>query len=270
MSSESLVVVITGASSGIGKALALEYLHRGAKISLAARKLDALEAIKNKFPDRGGDILVTQCDVTSEGDCRNLMTQTIAAFGQIDILINNAGISMRALFEDVDLEVIREVMDVNFWGTVYCTKYALPFILQRKGSVAGVSSVAGFKGLPGRTAYSASKFAMEGFLETLRIENRKKGLHVLVACPGYTTSNIRNVALDKDGKQQGESPLKEDKLMSAEEVASRIATAIDKRKRKIIMGREGVMVYWLNKFFPAWLDGMVYKTVAREPNSPFQ
>jgi short-subunit dehydrogenase len=111
---------------------------------------------------------------------------------------------------------------------------------------------------------------MEGFLETLRIENRKKGLHVLVACPGYTTSNIRNVALDKDGKQQGESPLKEDKLMSAEEVASRIATAIDKRKRKIIMGREGVMVYWLNKFFPAWLDGMVYKTVAREPNSPFQ
>ena len=203
------VIIITGASSGIGEALAHEYLKRGAKISLAARKLHALEAFIELYPGREKDILVTKCDVTKESDCRHLIEQTMTRFGKIDVLINNAGISMRALFEDLDLKVIRDVMDVNFWGTVYCTKYALSYLLESKGTVVGMSSVAGFKGLPARTAYSASKFAMEGFLETLRIENMKRQLHVLVACPGYTASNIRHAALDKEGKPQGESPFEE-------------------------------------------------------------
>jgi len=270
MTQESPVVIITGASSGIGKALAVEYLKRGARLSLAARNMEALEAIRMDHPEKAGSILLTRADVSLEADCKNLVEQTIAAFGKVDILINNAGISMRALFEDVDLDVIRALMDVNFWGTVYCTKFALPWLLQSKGSVVGVSSVAGFKGLPGRTAYAASKFAMEGFLETLRIENLRKSLHVLVACPGYTTSNIRNVALDKDGKQQGESPLEEAKLMSAEEVAIRIADAVQHKKRKIVMGTQGKLIYFLNKLFPAWLDGVIYKQIAKEENSPFK
>ena len=177
---------------------------------------------------------------------------------------------MRALFEEVDLSVIHELMDVNFWGTVYCTKYALPYLLKEKGSVVGVSSVAGFKGLPGRTAYSASKFAMEGFLEALRIENRPKSLHVLIACPGYTTSNIRMTALGKDGKAQGESPLSEGKLMSAEEVADIIANAIQHKRRKVVMGNEGKMVFLLNKFFPGFIDYMVYRKISKEENSPFK
>ena len=177
---------------------------------------------------------------------------------------------MRALFEEVNLDVIRKLMDTNFWGTVYCSKYALPYLLKTKGSLVGVSSVAGYKGLPGRTGYSASKFAMQGFLEVIRIENLKKGLHVLIACPGFTSSNIRNIALSKDGTSQGETPLDESKLMPAETVASYICNAIEKRKSSLILTPMGKMTVLLNKFFPKFMDGMVYNHMAKEPDSPFK
>ena len=177
---------------------------------------------------------------------------------------------MRALFSEVDLEVIRKLMDTNFWGTVYCSKYALPHLLESKGTLAGVSSIAGYKGLPGRTGYSASKFAMQGFLEVVRIENLKKGLHVLIACPGFTTSNIRNVALSKDGSAQGETPLDEGKLMPAEEVARHIIVAIEKKKERIILTTQGKLTVLLNKFFPKFMDKMVYDHMAKEPNSPIK
>ena len=177
---------------------------------------------------------------------------------------------MRALFADVELSVIKQLMDINFWGTVFCTKHALPYLLKNKGSVVGVSSIAGYKGLPGRTGYSASKFAMQGFLETLRIENLKTGLHVLIACPGFTASNIRNTALSKDGSMQGDSPLDEGKLMTSEEVATRIINAIEKRKDRIVMTTQGKLVVLLNKFFPKLIDKMVYNHMAKEPDSPFK
>ena len=198
------------------------------------------------------------------------MAETMATFGRIDVLINNAGISMRAVFEKTDLNVIRQLMDINFWGTVYCTKYALPHLLKSKGSVVGISSIAGKKGLPGRTGYSASKFAMEGFLETLRTENLKTGLHVLVACPGFTASNIRNTALAADGNTQGESPRDEKKMMQPEEVARRIYKAVEGRKRDIIMTRDGKLTVFLNKFFPAMMDKVVYNHMAKEADSPFR
>jgi short-subunit dehydrogenase len=214
--------------------------------------------------------LAIQADVSVESDCREVINKTIEHYNRIDVLINNAGISMRALFEEVDLKVLHQVMDTNFWGTVYCSKYALPYLLQSKGSLAGVSSVAGYKGLPGRTGYSSSKFAMQGLLEVIRTENRKKGLHVLIACPGFTSSNIRNVALSKDGHSQGETPLEENRLMSAEKVAFRIAEAIEKRKRTLILTTQGNITVLLNKFFPSLMDKMVYNHMAKEPNSPFK
>lgn len=174
---------------------------------------------------------------------------------------------MRALFNDADIDVIRRLMDINFWGSVYCSKFALPHLLKTKGSIVGVSSIAGFKGLPGRTGYSASKFAMQGFLEALRIENYKTGLHVLIACPGYTASNIRNAGLNKDGKAQGESPLNEKKLMSAEEVANYIIRATIKRKKYLVLTPLGKFTVWLNRFFPSFIDGMVYNSVAKEKDS---
>ena len=263
------VVVITGASSGIGRALAKEFAAKGARLSLGARRTELLEQLKQELPKT--EILIVKTDVSSEDDCRNLIDETVKHFGQIDILINNAGISMRALFEEVDTKVIRQLMDVNFYGTVYCSKFALPHLLKTKGSLVGVISIAGYVGLPGRTGYSASKFAIRGFLDTVRIENLKKRLHVLVAAPGFTASEVRKVALTNDGSQQGETPRDESKMMSSEECAKHIVRAIEKRKRELILTfTEGKLTVFLGKFFPALLDKLTYSHMAKEPNSPFK
>jgi short-subunit dehydrogenase len=263
------VVVITGASSGIGRALAKEFALLGAKLSLGARRIEKLNELRDELPET--EILICKTDVSSENDCRLLIEETIRKYGQIDVLINNAGISMRALFEEADLEVIRQLMDVNFYGTVYCTKYAMPHLLKTKGSLVGIISIAGYVGLPGRTGYSASKFAIRGFLDTIRIENLKKGLHVLVAAPGFTASEVRKVALTGDGSQQGETPRDESKMMTAEDCARHIVRAIQKRKRSLILTfTEGKLTVFLGKFFPSLLDKLTYNHMAKEPNSPFK
>jgi len=267
---EDKVVIITGASSGIGLALAKNYAKRNAKVVLAARSYNKLIGIEEELKTINKNILIIETDVSKESDCKNLIDKTIEKYNKIDILINNAGISMRALFESTELTVIRQLMDINFWGTVYCSKYALPYLLKSKGSIVGVSSIAGYKGLPGRTGYSASKFAIHGFLEVLRIENLKKGIHVLIACPGFTASNIRNTALAADGSQQGESPRDEAKMMSAFEVAKRIIQAIEKKKDRLVLTRQGKLTVLLNKFFPKFMDKMVYNHMAKEPDSPFK
>jgi short-subunit dehydrogenase len=197
-----------------------------------------------------------------------MVADTIARFGQLDVLINNAGISMRALFQDLNLDVIRQVMDINFYGTVYATKYALPHILHTRGSILGISSIAGYRGLPGRTGYSASKFAMHGFLETLRTEVLDKGVHVMVACPGFTASNIRSAALTASGQVQGESPLEEGKMMSAEEVADRILKATRQRKRDLVMTTQGKLTVFLNKWLPGLTDRLVLNHFKKEKDSP--
>jgi short-subunit dehydrogenase len=264
------VVVITGASSGIGEALAKAYAKPEYAMVLGARSLDKLQELSKKLEGNAGGVVCVQTDVSKEEDCKALIDAAVTNYGQIDILINNAGISMRAIFEETEVSVLKSLMDVNFWGTVYCTKFALPYLLKSKGSVAGVSSIAGYKGLPGRTGYSSSKFAMHGFLETIRVENLKKGLHVLIACPGFTASNIRNTALAKDGSQQGESPRDEAKMMTAEEVADHIQKAIKKRTRTLVLTGQGKLTVILNKFFPKLVDKLVYNHMAKEPDSPFK
>jgi short-subunit dehydrogenase len=176
---------------------------------------------------------------------------------------------MRGLFEHTELDVLKKLMDVNYWGTVYCTKYALPYLLETKGSVIGVSSIAGFQGLPGRTGYSSSKFAMHGFLETLRIETLKKGLHVLIAAPGFTSTNVRKSALGPYGNPQGESPRDENKMMKPEDVAKTIEMGIRRRRRTIIMTTEGKLTVFLNRIIPKFMDRLTYSHLAKEPDSPF-
>ena len=261
------VVIITGASSGIGEALARKFAGEGACLVLAARRIDRLRVLAGELA--GVQILTVETDVSSESDCKNLIEKSIERFGRIDILINNAGISMRALFEDTDLSVLHQLMDVNFWGTVYCTRYALPYLLQSKGTVAGIISIAGHVGLPGRTGYAASKFAVRGFLDTLRIENLKTGLHVLVAAPGFTASEVRKKALNAKGISQGESPRNEHKMMSAETCAAHIYKAIVKRKRELVLTfLEGKFTVFLAKFWPSLVDRLAYNHMLREPDSP--
>ncbi len=264
------VVIITGASSGIGEALAVEFASLGARVAIAARSEEKLAELAADIASRGGEVLAVATDVSREEDCRALVDKTVEAFGGVDVLVCNAGISMRAVLDDVDPEVLRRLMDVNFWGTVYCTKYALPWLQSSRGSVVGVSSVAGLHGLPGRTGYSASKYAMTGFLETVRIENLKKGLHVMIACPGFTATNVRFTALTADGTPQGRTPREEGKMMTAEEVARRIVKGIRRRKRLLLMEWEGRGTHIIKKFAPGFLDRMFYKVMAKEPDSPLK
>jgi short-subunit dehydrogenase len=266
---QNKVVIITGASSGIGKALAVKYINEGWNVVIAARREDRLLELQKKLGP--GKVLPVKTDVTKPDDCRLLIDKAIEKFGQIDVLINNAGISMRALFNNTELEVLHKVMDVNYWGTVNCTKFAMPHLLKTKGSIVGVISVGGYIGLPGRTGYSASKFAVRGFLETLRIENLKTGLHVLIAAPGFTASEIRKSALLANGEKQGETPRNENKMMSAEECAGHIFKAVEKRKRELVLTfLEGKFTVFLSKVMPRILDKMNYKMFASEPDSPFK
>lgn len=263
------VVVITGASSGIGKALAEKYASEEWSLVLAARRIDRLKAIEKKF--NGVDILSVETDVGLEKDCKNLVEKAIEKFGKIDVLINNAGISMRASFDEVDLDVLRKVMTVNYWGTVYCSKYVLPHLVRSKGSLVGVISVGGYVGLPGRTGYSASKFAVRGFLDTVRVEYMKTGVHVLVAAPGFTTSEIRKSALNAEGEQQGETPRNENKMMSAEDCAGHIFKAVKKRKRKIILTFwDGKAIVFVAKLWAYFIDRVMYKVFSEEPDSPLK
>lgn len=264
------VVVITGGSSGIGKALAEVFGRNGSKILITGRNSQDLAVAVDDLRKQGIIAEGFSADVSREEDNRRMAEQAINHFGRIDILINNAGISMRALFEDVDLEVVKKVMDTNFYGVLYATKYCLPEIVKNQGSVIGISSIAGYRGLPARTGYSASKFALNGFLEVLRTEMLKRGVHVMTACPGFTTSNIRKRSLTRDGSVQGESPRDEKNMMSAEECARHVYQATVRRKKILILTMQGKFTVFLNKWLPGLTDKLVYNVMAREANSPLK
>ena len=251
------VVVVTGGSDGIGRALIDALILAGARVATCGRKYEKLYSLQLEYSHVMLHTMV--CDVSNEDDCRRFIESTIDTFGTIDILINNAGISMRSLFDSADTGVIRKIMDVNFMGAVYCTKYALPYIIKQRGTLVGISSTAGYRGLPGRSGYSASKFALQGWLESLRVELQDDGVHVMWVSPGFTTSNIRNVALNSKGEGQGESPMDESKMMSAQDCSRYILHAIEKRKRVLILTFTGKFTVFLNKFFPSLADKLMHR-----------
>ena len=250
------IVVITGGSDGIGKALVAQFLALGAKVATCGRNENKLSLLATEFPS--SNLFTAQVDVSKQDESEAFIKQVVDNWGRIDVLINNAGISMRALISEVSVQTLQNVMDINFWGTVYCTKAALPSIQQNKGVIVGVSSIAGYRGLPGRSGYSASKFALNGWLEALKTELYASGTHVMWVCPGFTTSNIRNAALDKNANAQGESPMDEGSMMSSEECATHIIHAIEKRKRSLVLTFTGKRTVFMNKYFPAWADKLVH------------
>ena len=267
---QNKVVIITGATSGIGRGCTEVFGREGAKIVFTGRDPKRMEEVKAILAAQGIEHTGHIMDVSNEAENKRLVEDTIRKYGRIDIVINNAGISMRALFEDLDIDVFRKIMDINFFGTVYLTKYALPHILASRGTIVGVSSINGHRGTPARTAYTASKYAMEGFFEALRTEVMKRGVHVLVVSPGFTGTNIRNAALNASGVSQGESPRDEGKMMTPETVARAILKGIRKKKRDIVLTTQGKLVVFLNKWMPGKMDKIVYNHMAREKDSPFK
>lgn len=250
------VVLVTGGSDGIGKALVELLLNAGAKVVTCSRrpeKFDYLLQHYHHYP-----YLAERADVSIEEDCNRLIEAAIRKFSRIDILINNAGISMRAEFSETKIETLKNVMNVNFWGAVHVTKFALPHLVKSKGIIVGVSSIAGYRGLPGRSGYSASKYALQGWLESLRTELLHTGTHVMWVCPGFTASSIRQQALNAESEPQGETPLDEASLMPAPECAAHILKAIELRKRTLVLTFNGKRTVWLNKFLPSLTDRLVY------------
>jgi short-subunit dehydrogenase len=256
------VVAVTGGSEGIGRALVERLLEIGCKVSTCGRNSDKLYELQLHHPHKTLHTVVA--DVSHENDCRQFIESTLKEFGGIDVLINNAGVSMRGLFNEPKVETIHHLMNVNFWGALYCTKHALPSILERRGDIVGVSSIAGYRGLPGRTGYSASKYALIGWLEALRTELLTTGVNVMWVCPGFTISNIRFAALNAEGKPHAETSMEESKMMSAEECAEHILKAIAKRKRTLILTMQGRFTVWMNRLFGGLADHWVHRFFFRD------
>lgn len=259
------VIVITGASDGIGAELALQLANEKPKLVLAARRLEAQQRIADRSAAAGAEAIAVRCDVGVEADCKALMEAALARFGRIDVLVNNAGVSGHARFDEVtDFRWYEDMMRVNFMGSLWCTRYALAALKQSRGLVAGVSSLAGKIGVPGRTAYSPSKFAQAGFFEALRAELLGTGVDVTVIFPGVVATAIRLHGYGPDGKPAGKSGLKEEGAMSVEECARQIIAALRARRRELVMTPKARVGLWLKMIAPRMVDRMAQAAVKKD------
>jgi len=253
------VVIVTGASSGIGKSLAVQLAAQGAKVAIAARRVGQLEEVAKECRSRGGDVLVIPTDVSDEAQCKALVERTIEAFGGLDMLINNAGLAVVARLEDYsNLDLFKHTMDVNFYGAVYCTYYALPYLKQRSGRILGISSLGGKIHAPYNSAYTSSKYAMHGFFDSLRIELIRHKVSVTVICPYWVVTGFHEAQLDKDGIPRGPRGrgIYNEKMMTAERCAEIILQAAYRRKRELVMG-PGSLLAWLKLLAPGMVDRFI-------------
>jgi short-subunit dehydrogenase len=256
------VIVITGASDGIGAELARQLARDKPKLVLAARRVDALERVGAQCVDAGAEGIAVRCDVGIESDCKSLIDAALARFGRIDILVNNAGVSGHALLDEVtDFRWYEDMMRVNYFGSLWCTRHALASLKASRGLIVGVCSLAGKVGVPGRTAYSPSKFAQAGFFEALRTELIDTGVDVTVIYPGVVATSIRVHGYGADGKPAGVSGLKEEGAMSVDECARQIVAAMRARKREVVMTAKGKIGQWLKLIAPRVVDRMARRAL---------
>ena len=258
------VIVITGASKGIGAELAYQLADKGGKLVLAARGAKELETVAAECRKRGAAVVTVKADVAVERDCQAMVSGAHLAFGRIDALVNNAGMTMWARFEDIhDLSILERIMQVNYMGSVYCTRHALPYLRQSKGLIVGISSLAGRVGVPTRTGYSAAKHAMTGFFDSLRIELDGSGVAVTMIYPGFVATGIRENATGPDGKPILVSPVKEGEVMGVEECVRRIVRAMERREREVVMTARGKMGLWLKLLAPSMVDRVAKRAIQR-------
>lgn len=259
------VIIITGASEGIGRALALSCAQRGAQLVISARNEERLKELAMEIGQFASLPMINKADVTQLEDCRNLIEQTIHTFGKLDILVNNAGRTMWCRFDEIEnLDIIKEIMNTNFFGSVYCTYYALPHLYKTRGQIVVISSVAGLTGVPCRTVYSASKHALMGFFDSLRLEVEEKGVGVTIVAPDFVKSEIHKRALKGDGSSLEQTPMVESKIMTSEECAELIVQAMIKRQRLVITSWRGKLGRWLKLFCPRLVDKMAKKAIERK------
>ncbi|MDO8652629.1 MAG: SDR family oxidoreductase [Undibacterium sp.] len=268
MSVARKVIIITGSSDGIGAEMARQLAATyGSKLALvlAARNQELLQAVAADCARHGCATLVVKTDVGIEAECRQLIASCVEKFGRIDVLINNAGKSAQALFEDVDnLAWYEELMRINFWGSVWCTHAALPHLKAAHGRIVAVSSLAGLIGVPGRTAYSASKFAMGGFFECLRMELKEAKVSVTLAYPGVVATQIRYRGYNAAGAAAGSSGLKEDDAMSVKECAGLILRGMESGQREVVMSAKGKLGRWLKLIAPGLVEKMALAALKTE------
>ncbi|MBA2687239.1 MAG: SDR family oxidoreductase [Gemmatimonadaceae bacterium] len=257
------VVIITGASSGIGAELARQLSAQGATLVIAARNSDALEAVR-KSCTTPNEVLVVRCDVNDKAQCEHLVAETVRKYGRIDTLINNAGVGMHSNFEDLaDPDVLDDIMRVNYMGSAYCTYFALPYIRKTRGRIVAVSSLTGKAGVPSRTGYAASKHAMAGFFDSLRIELRGSGVTVTVAYPGFVDTGIGERALGADGLPLGDRAFMRSGVMSTEECCRLIIQTAAARKREIVMTITARIGQWLKLIAPEFVDKMALAAIQK-------
>jgi len=256
----SRIVLVTGASSGIGAELALQFAAAGARVALAARDVPRLEDVAARCRAAGGEAFVIGADVSIEHSCRAIIERTVAHYGGIDVLVNNAGLGSSGRFEDVtDLSIFETLMRVNYLGSVWCTAHALPHLKKSRGIIVAISSLAGLTGVPGRTAYGATKHAMAGFFDSLRIELAGTGVDVTVIYPGFVFSEINRRALSTDGSPFGDRGYKrqQGETMATDECCRLILTAVARRDRELVMTWRGKMGRIVKLMSPALVDRMV-------------
>ncbi|MGZ5046814.1 MAG: SDR family oxidoreductase [Usitatibacter sp.] len=258
------VVAITGASKGIGAELARQLAAKGAKLVLAARGDKELEEVAAECRALGAAVVSVRADVALERDCQAIVAGAVLAFGRLDTLVNNAGVTMSARFEDIeDMSILERIMQVNYMGAVFCTHHALPHLRESRGRIVGIASLTGLMGVPTRTGYSASKHAMRGFFDSLRIELDGSGMTVTMIYPGFVSTGIRERAAGPDGRPILLSPVKEGEVMSAEDCARRIVAAIEGREREVVMTARGKMGLWLKLVAPALTDRLAKRAIER-------
>jgi len=254
-------VIVTGASAGIGKALALQLASQGAKVAIAARRAERLEQVAGECRAVGGEVLVVPTDVSDEAQCKTLVENTIAAFGRLDMLINNAGLAVSAVFDEFpDLHLFKHTIGVNFYGTVYCTYYALPHLKESRGRVVAISSVGGKAAIPFNTPYISSKYALQGFCDALRMELDQHGVSVTVVCPYWVVTEFHEAQMNKEGVPRGPRgrTIYTNKMMTAERCADITLRAAQKRRREVLMG-PGTLAVWLKLIAPGFLDWLSVK-----------